>query len=240
MSASPGIATAGEVTGPDAFERPVPGNPSGGWQLYQAIRLILRWLRWWVRLEVRGLDAVPATGPILIVSNHDTWLDPLALIESLMWKGRQVRFLAKSTLWKSRVLAWILNRAGQIPVRRGEGDQAAVAAAVTALDSGEAIGIFPEGTISRGKYLRARTGVARLSRACPGAPVVLAAIHGSSDLARFPKRPRVVVEYFRPDGGGLAPGEDLAAFSSRLLAEIREKAPPASNRRAREGITDPA
>ena len=240
MSASPGIATVGEVTGPDAFERPVPGNPSGGWQLYQAIRLILRWLRWWVRLEVRGLDAVPATGPILIVSNHDTWLDPLALIESLMWKGRQVRFLAKSTLWKSRVLAWILNRAGQIPVRRGEGDQAAVAAAVTALDSGEAIGIFPEGTISRGKYLRARTGVARLSRACPGVPVVLAAIHGSTDLARFPRRPRVVVEYFRPDGGGLAPGEDLAAFSSRLLAEIREKAPPASNRRAREGITGPA
>ncbi|MBU3691833.1 MAG: 1-acyl-sn-glycerol-3-phosphate acyltransferase [Solirubrobacterales bacterium] len=240
MNASPGIATAGELTGPDVYERPVPGNPSGGWQLYQAIRLILRWLRWWVRLEVRGLDAVPGTGPILIVSNHDTWLDPLALIESLMWKGRQVRFLAKSTLWKSRILAWVLNRAGQIPVRRGEGDQAAVAAAVTALDSGEAIGIFPEGTISRGEYLRARTGVARLARACPGVPVVLAAIHGSTDLARFPRRPRVVVEYFRPDGGGLAPGEDLAAFSARLLAEIRERVPPSSNRSAREGITGPA
>ena len=237
MSASPGIATAGELTGPDVYEHPVPGNPSGGWQLYQAIRLILRWLRWWVRLEVRGLDAVPGTGPILVVSNHDTWLDPLVLIESLMWKGRQVRFLAKSTLWKSRILAWILNRAGQIPVRRGEGDQMAVAAAVEALDSGEVVGIFPEGTISRGEYLRARTGVARLSRACPGVPVVLAAISGTIDLARFPKRPRAEVEYFLPAGGGLGPGEDLAAFSARLMAEIRDRVPPASNRLSRRGLS---
>ena len=236
MNGASGIATAGEVTGPDAFERPVPGNPSGGWQLYQSIRLMLRWLRWWVRLDVKGLEAVPATGPILIVSNHDTWLDPLVLIESLMWKGRQVRFLAKSTLWKSRVLAWILNRAGQIPVRRGEGDQMAVAAAVEALDSGEVVGIFPEGTISRGEYLRARTGVARLARACPGVPVVLAAISGTIDLARFPKRPRVEVEYFLPKGGGLQPGEDLTAFSSRLLAEIRDRVPPTSHRLAQEGL----
>ena len=237
MSHTEGVMTAPGVTGPDAYERPLPGNPSGGWQLYQAIRLMLRWLRWWVRLEVKGLDAVPATGPILIVSNHDTWLDPLVLIESLMWKGRQVRFLAKSTLWKPRVLAWILNRAGQIPVRRGEGDQMAVAAAVEALDSGEVVGIFPEGTISRGEYLRARTGVARLSRACPGAPVVLAAISGTIDLARFPKRPRVEVEYFLPAGGGLGPGEDLAAFSARLMAEIRDRVPPASNRLSRRGLS---
>ena len=60
------------------------------------------------------------------------------------------------------------------------------------------------------------------------------------DLARFPRRPWVVVEYFRPVGGGLAPGEDLAAFSARLLAEIRERVPPSSNRSAREGITGPA
>jgi len=228
VSGAPGVAIAGEVTGPDAFERPVPGNPSGGWQLYQAIRLMLRWLRRWVRLEVRGLETVPATGPILIISNHDSWLDPLVLIESLMWKGRQVRFLAKSTLWKSRVLAWVLNRAGQIPVRRGEGDQVAVGAAVTALDSGETVGIFPEGTISRGENLRARTGVARLARACPGVPVVLAAISGSIDLGRFPKRPRVTVEYFRPAGGGLGPDEDLSAFSARLLGEIRGRVPPVS------------
>ena len=237
MSHTEGVMTAPGVTGPDAYERPLPGNPSGGWQLYQAIRLMLRWLRWWVRLEVKGLDAVPATGPILIVSNHDTWLDPLVLIESLMWKGRQVRFLAKSTLWKSRILAWILNRAGQIPVRRGEGDQMAVAAAVEALDSGEVVGIFPEGTISRGEYLRARTGVARLSRACPGVPVVLAAISGTIDLARLPKRPRAEVEYFLPAGGGLGPGEDLAAFSARLMAEIRDRVPPASNRLSRRGLS---
>lgn len=237
MSASPETATAAAETGPDAYERPVPGNPSGGWRLYQAIRPMLRWLRWWARLDVRGLEAVPATGPVLVISNHDSWLDPLALIESLMWKGRQVRFLAKSTLWKSRVLAWILNRAGQIPVKRGEGDQVAVAAAVTALDSGEVVGIFPEGTISRGRDLRARTGAARLARACPGVPIVLAAISGSVDLGRFPRRPRVTVEYFRPAGGGLGPDEDLAACSARLMTEVRERVAPDSNWFSRRGLS---
>ena len=91
-----------------------------GWKLYQTIRYLLRWLRWWVRLEVRGLENLPLEGPALIVSNHDSWLDPLVMVEAMMWRERQLRFLAKSTLWKSRILAWILDGAAQIPIRRGE------------------------------------------------------------------------------------------------------------------------
>jgi len=194
-----------------------------GWKLYQTIRSLLRWLRWWVRLEVRGLEHLPARGPVLVVSNHDAWLDPLVILESMMWKDRQLRFLAKASLWEFTPFAWILDGAGQIPIRRGAGDLAAIEAAVSALGDGEAIGIFPEGTLSRGQELRARRGVARLALACPEAPVVLAAVEGGTDLKRFPKRPRVRIEFFPPEGGQARQGEDPGELARRLLVEIREK-----------------
>ncbi len=196
-----------------------------GWKLYQTIRYLLRWLRGWVRLEVRGLENLPASGPILVVSNHDAWVDPLIILESMMWRGRQLRFLAKASLWKFRPFAWVLDGAGQIPIRRGESDAAAIESAVAALDRGEAIGIFPEGTLSRGEELRARRGVARLARACPDAPVVLVAVEGGTDLKRFPKRPRVKIEFFPPAGGQARPGEDPGELAGRLLAEIRDRVP---------------
>ncbi|MCB0829290.1 MAG: 1-acyl-sn-glycerol-3-phosphate acyltransferase, partial [Solirubrobacterales bacterium] len=196
-----------------------------GWRLYQTVRLMLRPLRWWVRLSVKGLEHLPATGAALIVSNHDSWLDPLALIESMMWKERQLRFLAKHSLWKFKPMGWILDEADQIPIERGAGDTAALERAVEALGRGEMIGVFPEGTLSRGTILRARRGVSRLCRACPGVPVVLIAVAGGTDLKRFPRRPRVTVEFFAPAGGQPRPGEDDQELSQRLLDEIRTRVP---------------
>ncbi|MBN8866316.1 MAG: 1-acyl-sn-glycerol-3-phosphate acyltransferase [Solirubrobacterales bacterium] len=196
-----------------------------GWKLYQSVRLMLRWLRHWARLEVRGLEHLPQRGAALIVSNHDSWIDPLAIIEAMMWRGRQLRFLAKASLWKFPPLAWILDAADQIPIRRGQGDLLALEAAVDALGRGETIGIFPEGTLSRGENLRARRGVSRLARACPGVPVVLVAVRGGTELKRFPHRPRVTVEFFAPEGGQPQPDEDPQGLAQRLLDEIRAKAP---------------
>lgn len=201
--------------------------PQGGRELYQAVRGMLGWLKWWARLEVRGLEVIPSSGPVLVVSNHDSWLDPLALIEAMMWKDRPLRFLAKDGLWKSRFLAAILDRAGQIPISRGAGDDDALAAAVTALGHDEAVAIFPEGTISRGQELRARRGVSRLIRACPGVPVILAAVEGGTVLRKFPRRPRVIVEFLLPTGGQPRPDESLQRLADRLLADTREKVPPA-------------
>ncbi len=196
-----------------------------GWKLYQTIRLILRPLRWWARLRVKGLENLPRKGAALIVSNHDSWLDPLAIIEAMMWRERQLRFLAKHTLWKFKPLAGILDTADQISIRRGESDTEALENAVEALGRGEMIGIFPEGTLSRGTNLRARRGVSRLARACPGVPVLLVAVTGGTDLKRFPKRPQVTIEFFEPEGGQPRPGEDDQELAQRLLDEIRARAP---------------
>ena len=67
--------------------------------------------------------------------------------------------------------------------------------------------------------------VSRLARACPGVPVLLVAVTGGTDLKRFPKRPRVTVEFFEPAGGQPRPDEDDQELAQRLLDEIRAKAP---------------
>lgn len=200
-------------------------DPPRGIRLYRLLVFLGVPLRWWCRLEVGGAAALPPAGEgVLVVSNHDSWLDPLAIGDTLMRAGRPLRFLAKDGLWRWRVLAALLDGIRQIPVSRGTGDGAALRAAVDALNDGEAICIFPEGTISRGSQLRARRGVARLAEAAPQAAVVLVAVSGGTDLARFPRRPRVRVELFRPAGAPAA--DDHQAVADRLLGEIRERVPP--------------
>lgn len=197
-----------------------------GERLYRLLVVLGVPLRWWVRLEVRGRELLPAhPTPLLIVPNHDSMLDPLAVADTLMRFGRPLRFLAMDRLWRWPPIAWVMDGVRQIPVRRGQGDVVAMQAAVDVLASGEAVCIFPEGRLSGGRHLQARRGVARLIEAVPEAQVVLAAVHGCTDLARFPRRPRVTVELFLPAEPARG-GEDHAAVAARLLAEIRARVPP--------------
>jgi 1-acyl-sn-glycerol-3-phosphate acyltransferase len=85
--------------------------------------------------------------------------------------------------------------------------------------------MFPEGTRSLGRELRARSGVGRLAEAVPEAAVVCVRTTGTVDVVRVPKRPDVTVEFFLPRGGPLQPGETAGDFSQRLLDELRERAP---------------
>jgi 1-acyl-sn-glycerol-3-phosphate acyltransferase len=181
-------------------------------------------IRWWGRLEVSGVEHLPTSGPTLVIGNHDSYWDPVA-IGMAGRKRRQIRALAKSTLWKVPGLGPILNRMGQVPIERGKGDARALETAIETLRGGGCIGVFPEGTISRGKALRARSGAGRLALAVPEAQLVSVTVTGTVDIVRFPKRPRIRVEFFSPTGGQAADGEDAAALSVRLMAEIRERAP---------------
>src|SRR6476661_2833928 len=180
-------------------------------------------VRRWGRLQVSGLDHLPAEGPVLLAGNHDSYWDPVAVGLAAV-RRRQIQALAKNTLWKPG-LGPILDGMGQIPIHRGAGDAHAMDRAIEALRAGACIGIFPEGTRSKGRELRARSGLGRLAEAVPEAEIVCVAITGTTDIPRFPKRPRVTVEFFRPAGGGLQPGEDLAGLGQRLLDELRAKAP---------------
>ena len=129
------------------------------------------------RRDWQGQDRLPASGGLIVVANHISNADPLALGQFLAYSGRWPRFLAKSSLFAVPVLGGLLRGAAQIPVERG-GSRAvdALAAARTALEAGRAVVVYPEGTITFDPDLwpmRGRTGAARLalSTGCPVVPV---------------------------------------------------------------------
>ncbi|HEX4306245.1 MAG TPA: lysophospholipid acyltransferase family protein [Solirubrobacterales bacterium] len=186
----------------------------------------------WGGLEVDGADTLPTGGPLLLVGNHDSHWDPV-MIGVAARKRRMIRALAKSQLWDVRGLAPVLNGMGQIPIVRGAGDVQALANAIEALREGSCVGVFPEGTRSKGKVMRARSGVGRLALEVPEAHVSCVAISGTADLTGFPRRPKVKVRFFDPAGGQPRPDEDPGDLSARLLAEIRAIAPPALSYRKR-------
>jgi len=201
-----------------------PAPPEPFTRTYRVAMAACRPLAAWGRLRVAGLEALPRGGPVLLAGNHDSQMDPV-IIGLAAARRRQIRALAKSSLWEVRGLGWILDGMGQIPIERAAGDARALDRAIEALRGGACIGVFPEGTISCGRELRARSGVGRLAVAVPEARLVCVAIEGAPDYARFPKRPSARVRFFEPASGQTQAGETPTEIAGRLLAEIRAIAP---------------
>lgn len=158
------------------------------------IRLVLKAV-FGFRVEGRAYE--PPAGPLLIVSNHVSDLDPLVVGSALR---RRVHFMAKEDLFRPPLLRWWITACGGFPVRRGEPDRRAFRTAQAILDRGGALVMFPEGT--RGRSLRdlrppepgaallaLRTGATILPVAVLGTDVVLP--RGASRLTRETIRVRV-------------------------------------------------
>jgi 1-acyl-sn-glycerol-3-phosphate acyltransferase len=189
-------------------------------------------VRGWGRLQVSGLEHLPLTGPVLLAANHDSYWDPIAIGVAARPR-RQIRALAKSSMWKIKGLSTILDGMGQIPIERGKADAGAMSRAIEELQTGACIGMFPEGTRSLGGTLRARSGFGRLAEAVPDAALVCCSVAGTTDIPAFPTRPDVRVRFWSPAGGGLQPGESAGELSVRLLEEIRAHAPIVAAGRSR-------
>ena len=200
--------------------------------LYALISRLFLPAAWWGRMRVEGIELVPKHGPLLVVPNHDSQMDPV-LVAVALRKIRPLRFLARADLWKMFGMAPIMNGMRQIPIERGVRDETALSSAVEALEAGESVCIFPEGKLSRGERLRARSGVGRLAALCPRARVLLCAIEGTTDYVRFPKRPRVRLTVFEPESGQPREGEAPAELAGRYLNELRGRVPPAHAGRGR-------
>jgi 1-acyl-sn-glycerol-3-phosphate acyltransferase len=141
-------------------------------------------------------EKIPATGGCVVVVNHISHLDPMTLGWFLYEHGRLVRYLAKEALFHLPVLHHIVKDAGQIPVARMTEEAAsAYDAAVAAVDAGECIGIYPEGTITKdpdGWPMRGKTGAARIALAT-GCPVIPIGQWGAQDiLPAYTVRPHVL------------------------------------------------
>jgi 1-acyl-sn-glycerol-3-phosphate acyltransferase len=180
---------------------------------------------WWGRLQTTGLELLPLEGPLLLVGDHDIYWDTVSTGIAAMAR-RQIRALAKSSMWKNKLLGTVLTGMGQIPIERGSGETGALDRAIEELRKGACVGIYPEGTRSLGRVLRARSGVGYMARAVPETTIIGAACNGTVAIPRFPRaRPHVRVDFFEFDRPAIAPEESPQQYSTRLLAELRRRAP---------------
>ncbi len=137
-----------------------------------------------VRRIWRGQQHIKAGGALVVV-NHLSNFDVPAVGEFLIWSGRWPRFLGKSDIWKVPVIGWLARQCRQIPVERNsQRAKDSLVHARAALEEGELVAIFPEGTITAdpdGWPMVGRLGAARLALAT-GVPVIPVAVVGSDAL----------------------------------------------------------
>lgn len=196
--------------------------------LYRVVVFVLkaamRLLRW--RVQISGLDHVPGSGPVLVVANHVSYLDPILIGLAIEQRGRVVRYLAKRELFDHWFTGPVMRGADQILVDRKGDAGAALKHAELAMLDGKLLVIFPEATIhpvfdpANGK-----TGSARLALAAR-VPVVPAAAWGGQQIATKggPKRLGVssthTVCFGRPIPYDVS--DSVAELTQRIMGAIAE------------------
>ena len=203
------------------------------WWRY-GIPVVAPLLRLLFRVRVTGLEHVPAKGPTLLAFNHVSALDgPVLAIAFTARTGRPPCFLVAAEFFRKRFIGWVLRTFEQIPIHRGQGDGAALDAALDALRAGAVIAIAPEGTVNTDpEHLqRIRSGVARLALPT-GAPIVPVGIWGTQ--TRWPRggirwvrpwRPIVTISFGPPilPDGDVASEADIDALRDRVRDRLEEQ-----------------
>ncbi len=198
------------------------------WLAKAIVKPWMTWFRW----NIEGLDAIPKRGPAIVGFNHIAFLDPFAAAYAVDLAGRRPRFLAKAELFEDPRVKWILKGCGQIPVRRGTAEAPmALDHALKALERGEVIVIFPEGTITRDPDLNpmeAKTGMARLALAS-GVPVTPCALWGTANIwpkdfekRWWPPKQDIMVRVGHPMEmmGDASSSEDWQRCGEQVMVEI--------------------
>lgn len=158
------------------------------------------------RPTVIGTDNVPTSGPVILASNHRSFVDSVVIP---LTSPRQVAFLAKAEYFTGTgVKGWISREwfagVGSIPVNRDDPRAAAESLdlALAHLKGGGAFGIYPEGTRSRdGRLYRGKAGVAWLALEA-GCPIVPVGLTGTDQIqpvgSKLPSRAKITVEFGKP------------------------------------------
>jgi 1-acyl-sn-glycerol-3-phosphate acyltransferase len=133
-------------------------------------------------LRVRGKDRVPRKGPLLILANHISDVDPIA---TYLACPRFIHFMAKSELFSMPLVGAVLRISRTFPVRRGEPDRESIRHAVELLKSGQVVCIYPEGQLSKnGELLPLQPGVALIARLAK-APVICVRLEGTQRIMPY-------------------------------------------------------
>lgn len=164
-----------------------------GWVGFRAL------YRFYFGWRVYHAERVPLSGPVILASNHMSFLDP-PLVGAGIRRG--INYLARENLFRFPILGWILHRWQTVPVDRDGGGAKGLKAILDRLLDGGAIILFPEGTRSRdGKLQPARSGIG-LTVIKSQAPVIPVRVFGTFEAfgrhMRFPRPRRVAVKYGAP------------------------------------------
>ena len=174
-----------------------------------------------MEMDVKGLENFPREGPVVLAANHVTNFDVFPMQFAL---PRPIFFMGKAELFKNPLVDLVIRNLSGFPVNRGEMDLWAMRHAAKVLAHGQTLGMFPEGTRSKGRGLKvAKTGSARLAieAHCPILPI---AIVGSDQFfKRFPRRTLVQITLLQP----LMPklGENPLALTDRLMFTLAQGLP---------------
>lgn len=235
------------------FDLPAGVPKFGGFEPQRAVMMLARpELFPWVRFRIYGTRRLPEAGPGIVVANHRSYFDPLAIGFALAKRGRPVRFLGKKEVFDAPVVGDLAAAMGGIRVDRGTGSDAPLRAAEEALAAGDLVALMPQGTIPRGRAfydpeLRGRWGAAKLASATD-APIVPIGLWNTESVwprsAKVPNLtnildpPTVTVRVgkpFRPasDDPDEATAEIMDRIGALLPPEAREPYEPTAEEIAR-------
>ena len=199
--------------------------------IYPACNILQRTLlRLFADWKVTGRENVPPMGPLVIVCNHLSNLDPSLLGASL---PRRIRFLAKSSLFTaSAVGGWFLRSYGAFPLNRGGVDVRAYRWALNELAIDGALVLFPEGTRSSGAMARAKQGVVNIVLKS-NAPILPVGITGTEQTGHWINvlhptgkiRVNVGQVFSLPDIQGKPSKELLDSLTTSIMVRIAELLP---------------
>jgi 1-acyl-sn-glycerol-3-phosphate acyltransferase len=181
------------------------------WISVGLVRMVARLL---LRVQVTGLEHVPASGPSILVANHINFIEPFLLYVLL---PRHITALAKVELWGNPISRLWVESWGCIPIRRGETDLNAIRSALQILQQGGMLGLAPEGTRSHhGRLQRARQGVVLLALHAPDTLILPVAVYGQEQFYENLRRlRRTAVQIVIGPGFYLNPGEERATHEMR-------------------------
>ncbi|WP_324273948.1 lysophospholipid acyltransferase family protein [Blastococcus brunescens] len=197
------------------------------------------------RLRYRHGGRLPANGPVLLVANHISILDPLACARLVFDNGRLPHFLAKESVFTG-FAGTLLRSAGQIPVARfSDSAHEALEAATADLDAGNVVVIYPEGSVTRDPDwwpMQSRTGVARLALTTD-AVVLPVAQWGPQEVHDYHRRQlrlrfRAPADYLVGEPVDLADQRSRVRAGHPLTAELLRETTDLIMTRVREGLAE--
>ena len=176
--------------------------------------------RTYVRVTIRGTELVPDSGPVILASNHQTFLDPPMVGFRV---DRPPIYLARRSLFRNRLFATLIRFYGAVPIDREGPGIGSLRQALRILEAGRVLVLFPEGTRSPdGAIGKFRPGVALLAERT-GARVVPVRIRGGEKVfpkgAKFPRPGRMSVTFGAPMA--IAAGEDARDFLARIEGAVK-------------------